>query len=84
MLKTTPHFVLASSKSSTYLRGYASGFNSAAASWDRRFEHPPLFCIVTTNERHERSLDERLKLNMAPNCVLAWGRLIVNRYSLIG
>ena len=32
MLKTAPHFVLASSKSSTYLRGYASGVDLAAAS----------------------------------------------------
>ena len=43
MLKTVPHFVLASSKSSTYPSGYASGFNSARASRDRRFEHPPYF-----------------------------------------
>jgi hypothetical protein len=41
LLKMTPNFVLSSSKSSTYPRGYASGFNSPAASLDGLFEQPP-------------------------------------------
>jgi len=40
MLKKPPNFVLGSSKSSTYPRGYASGFDSPAALLDRLFEHP--------------------------------------------
>src|SRR5215470_8676772 len=40
MLKTSVSFVLGSSKSSTYPRGYASGFDSPAALLDSRFEHP--------------------------------------------
>ena len=42
MLKTVPNFVLGSSKSSTYPRGYASGFDSPRALLDNRFEHPRL------------------------------------------
>ena len=33
-------FVLGSSKSSTYPRGYASGFDSPVALPDEHFEHP--------------------------------------------
>jgi len=40
MLKNVSSFVLASKKSSTYLRGYACGFLSAAALLDNVFEHP--------------------------------------------
>ena len=40
MLKKSSSFVLGSSKSSTYLRGYASGFDSPAAWLDGLFEHP--------------------------------------------
>jgi len=40
MLKTASSFVLSSSKSSTYPRGYASGFDSPAALLEDRFEHP--------------------------------------------
>ena len=43
MLKPFASFVLGSSKSSTYPRGYASGFDSPAALLDRRFEHPALW-----------------------------------------
>ena len=43
MLKKSASFVLGSSKSSTYPRGYASGFDSPAALLDRRFEHPALW-----------------------------------------
>jgi len=39
MLKKAASFVLGSSKSSTYLRGYASGFDSPAALLDGLFEH---------------------------------------------
>jgi hypothetical protein len=40
MLKMIANFVLGSPKSSTYLRGYASGFASPAASLGDHFEHP--------------------------------------------
>ena len=40
MLKKLASFVLDSLKSSTYLRGYASGFNSPAALLSSLFEHP--------------------------------------------
>jgi hypothetical protein len=40
MLKKSASFVLSSSKSSTYPRGYASGFDSPAALLDEPFEHP--------------------------------------------
>jgi hypothetical protein len=40
MLKNAPNFVLGSKKSSTYHRGYASGFFLPAASLDDVFEHP--------------------------------------------
>jgi len=49
MLKKSASFVLGSSKSSTYPRGYASGFDSPAALLDELFEHPArlLFCCAT-------------------------------------
>ena len=40
MLKKSASFVLDSSKSSTYPRGYASGFDSPAALLNGFFEHP--------------------------------------------
>jgi hypothetical protein len=40
MLKKTSSVVLDSSKSSTYPRGYASGFDSPAAVLNGLFEHP--------------------------------------------
>jgi len=40
MLKNPASGVLNSSKSSTYPRGYASGFDSPAALLDGLFEHP--------------------------------------------
>jgi len=40
MLKKSASFVLDSSKSSTYPRGYASGFDSPAALLNSLFEHP--------------------------------------------
>ena len=40
MLKQSPSGVLGKSKSSTYLRGYASGLELPAALLDRLFEHP--------------------------------------------
>ncbi len=43
MLKTSASFVLDSSKSSTYPRGYASGFNLPAALLDGRFEHSAIY-----------------------------------------
>jgi len=40
MLKKLPSRVLGVEKSSTYLRGYASGFSSPAALLAELFEHP--------------------------------------------
>jgi len=40
MLKKAASVVLGSSKSSTYPRGYASGFDSPAALLDGLFEYP--------------------------------------------
>jgi hypothetical protein len=45
MLKKSASFVLGSSKSSTYPRGYASGFDSPAASLDGLFEHPADYSV---------------------------------------
>jgi len=42
MLKKSASGVLSSSKSSTYPRGYASGFDSPAALLDGHFEHPEI------------------------------------------
>jgi hypothetical protein len=42
MLKKSASGVLSSSKSSTYPRGYASGFDSPAALLDSLFEHPAM------------------------------------------
>jgi hypothetical protein len=39
MLKKSSSYVLDSSKSSTYPRGYASGFDSPAALLEELFEH---------------------------------------------
>ena len=50
MLKTASSFVLGSSKSSTYPRGYASGFDSPAALLEDRFEH-------LTSEKGDETLD---------------------------
>jgi len=53
MLKKPASIVLGSSKSSTYPRGYASGFDSPAASLDGLFEHPawctPIILEVPTH-----------------------------------
>src|SRR5262245_58516827 len=38
--RLSPGIVLCSSKSSTYLRGWASGYDSPAALLDEHFEHP--------------------------------------------
>ena len=46
MLKKSASFVLDSSKSSTYPRGYASGFDSPAALLDGLFEHPAGYSSV--------------------------------------
>jgi len=50
MLKKSASFVLGSSKSSTYLRGYASGFDSPAAVLDGLFEHP-VWCALGATDR---------------------------------
>jgi hypothetical protein len=46
MLKKSARFVLGSSKSSTYPRGYASGFDSPAALLDELFEHPDWYSLI--------------------------------------
>jgi hypothetical protein len=46
MLKKSASGVLSSSKSSTYPRGYASGFDSPAALLDELFEHPAWHFLV--------------------------------------
>ena len=46
MLKKPASFVLSSSKSSTYPRGYDSGFDSPAALLDDLFEHPAGWSVV--------------------------------------
>jgi len=49
MLKKSASVVLGSSKSSTYPRGYASGFDSPAALLNGLFEHPAgVVCCCTT------------------------------------
>jgi hypothetical protein len=52
MLKKSASGVLGSSKSSTYPRGYASGFDSPAALLDELFEHPEWFFFDLLN-KHE-------------------------------
>src|SRR4249920_2097814 len=61
MLKTSSSFVLGSSKSSTYPRGYASGFDSPAALLDGRFEHP------TGSVRRDEVLGVRAILKRRPS-----------------
>jgi hypothetical protein len=51
MLKKSASFVLASSKSSTYPRGYASGFDSPAALLNGLFEHPTGILFYFQNVR---------------------------------
>ncbi len=46
MLKKSASIVLGSSKSSTYPRGYASGFDSPAALLNGLFEHPGLYPLA--------------------------------------
>jgi hypothetical protein len=56
MLKKPASGVLGSSKSSTYPRGYASGFDSPAALLDSLFEHPAgLYSAVMEMEKIELS-----------------------------
>jgi hypothetical protein len=51
MLKKSASFVLGSSESSTYPRGYASGFDSPAAALDGLFEHPVIrSCEMTARK----------------------------------
>jgi hypothetical protein len=50
MLTKAASFVLGSKKSSTYPRGYVSGFFSRAASLDDLFEHPGSAFSTTINE----------------------------------
>jgi hypothetical protein len=45
MLKKSASFALGSSKSSTYPRGYVSGFDSPAALLDGLFEHPADYSV---------------------------------------
>jgi len=54
MLKKSASGVLGSSKSSTYPRGYASGFDSPAALLDGHFEHPEVIPVSTPHGRFLR------------------------------
>ena len=73
MLKQSASFVLESLKSSTYPRGYASGFNSPAALLDGLFEHPAeAFSSCSRHTIHQsatmpkwfsRNLSDRLQLS---------------------
>ena len=60
MLKKSASFVLGSSKSSTYPRGYASGFDSPAALLDGLFEHL-LRKRGTDTNKHEALRSEHLQ-----------------------
>src|SRR6185295_7147423 len=67
MLKTSASFVLGSSKSSTYPRGYASGFDSPAALLNERFEHPaysgrPRMRHITTGRCRETEFFRSLRV----------------------
>jgi hypothetical protein len=53
MLKKSASFVLGSSKSSTYPRGYASGFDSPAALLDGLFEHPQAILTPASDVRFQ-------------------------------
>ncbi len=55
MLKKSASFVLGSSKSSTYPRGYASGFDSPAALLNGLFEHPEVVCSSCPRRADYRS-----------------------------
>src|SRR5262249_6603807 len=58
MLKKSASGVLSSSKSSTYPRGYASGFDSPAALLDRHFEHPASWYADRVFPKPARGPDE--------------------------
>ena len=62
MLKQSASFVLGSSKSSTYPRGYASGFDSPPALLDELFEHP----ASVKREMCEKGAIRSSELNPAP------------------
>jgi hypothetical protein len=73
MLKKPASFVLDSSKSSTYPRGYASGFNSPVALLSGLFEHPAeafspcsrhtVHQSATMSKVFSRNLSDRLRLS---------------------
>ncbi len=58
MLKKSASIVLGSSKSSTYPRGYASGFDSPAALLDELFEHPAQPASTDYRPRTEKSVSD--------------------------
>ena len=72
MLKQPASFVLDSLKSSTYPKGYASGFNASAALLDGLFEHPAeafspcsrrtVHQSATMSKWFSRNLSDRLRL----------------------
>jgi len=56
MLKKSVSVVLGSSKSSTYPRGYVSGFDSPAALLNSLFEHPAkMFSCCSRHDNHRNS-----------------------------
>jgi hypothetical protein len=61
MLKKPASGVLGSSKSSTYPRGYASGFDSPPALLDGLFEHPIWYSALAVNIHRSASRIDRVQ-----------------------
>ena len=78
LLKKVPNFVLGSSQSSTYPRGYASGCDSPAASLDDLFEQPAESdCCGLAVELFEHSASLKFSQGILANYVRAaslWDR----------
>jgi len=72
MLKKSASGVLSSSKSSTYPRGYASGFDSPAALLDDLFEHPT--GVYSYNPRRAEQWNSSVRPELFSSCWILWGR----------
>jgi hypothetical protein len=66
MLKKIASGVLSSSKSSTYPRGYASGFDSPAALLDDLLEHPA--AIYSGYPRRAEKRNSNMNIEFSRNC----------------
>ena len=62
LLKKAPNFVLGSPKSSTYPRGYASGFDSPAALLDGLFEQPARSDLLSSKLANKHFKRQRMML----------------------